>query len=241
MSLESLRFMLGGAIHQKPSQAEPIIVRHTEEVKAVSVTPQGGGAAVVVVPNPKDHLTGTALYPKASAGHPIKLINLTKGYRTQITSGKMEAYNQILFKNPKAGISADGEYPSEGDVIRIFWEEVLQGDQGEIESAVEVTISPDTFPGTYKIVGDTLMRSEKTGRDEPFQFIINKAKVQSEVTFTLQAEGDPSTFSMTLNVLRDGNEMMKLVRYNFEEGTSSGDDTDVGSLTNVTASDSSDG
>jgi len=93
MSLESLRFMLGGAIHRKPSQAEPIIVRHTEEVKAVSVTPKGGGAAVVVVPNPKDHLTNTALYPEASAGHPIKLINLTKGYRTQITSGKMEAYN----------------------------------------------------------------------------------------------------------------------------------------------------
>ena len=48
-------------------------------------------------------------------------------------------------------------------------------------------------PGTYRVVGDTFMRSEKTGTDEPFQFVINKAKVQSNVTITLQAEGDPST------------------------------------------------
>ena len=102
----------------------------------------------------------------------------------------------------------------------------IENDNGT-ETAVEVTISPDTFPGTYKVVGDTFMRSEKTGKDEPFQFIINKAKVQSNVTLTLQAEGDPTTFEMTLNVLRstneDGeNEMMKLVRYNIASETTSG-------------------
>ena len=50
--------------------------------------------------------------------------------------------------------------------------------------------------------------------DEAFQFVINKAKLLSEVTLTMQAEGDPSTFSMTLNVLRDpdGN-MMSLIKY----------------------------
>jgi uncharacterized protein YigA (DUF484 family) len=63
------------------------------------------------------------------------------------------------------------------------------------------------------------MRSEKTGNDEPFQFVIGKAKVLSEVTITLEAEGDPSTFEMQLNVLRSTNErgeneMMKLIRYN---------------------------
>jgi hypothetical protein len=80
------------------------------------------------------------------------------------------------------------------------------------------------------------MRSEKTGKDEPFQFVINKAKVQSNVTITLQAEGDPSTFEMTLNVLRSTNdegknEMMKLVRYSIDAETSSGSGDDHGSLT----------
>lgn len=74
---------------------------------------------------------------------------------------------------------------------------------------------------TYRVIGDTFIRSEKTGKDEAFQFQIGKAKVSSEVTITLEAEGDPSTFSMTLNVLRSTNdegkdEMMKLVRYSTE-------------------------
>lgn len=81
---------------------------------------------------------------------------------------------------------------AQGDHVRIFWEEVVTSETGK-ETAIEVTISPDTFPGTYKVVGDTFMRSEKTGKDEPFQFIINKAKVQSNVTITLESEGDPST------------------------------------------------
>lgn len=56
-------------------------------------------------------------------------------------------------------------------------------------------------------------------------------KVQSNVTITLQAEGDPSTFEMTLNVLRDGDEMMKLVRYNVTTSTSGTAENDIGSLT----------
>lgn len=50
-----------------------------------------------------------------------------------------------------------------------------------------------------KVVGDTFMRSEKTGKDEAFQFVIGKAKVLSNTTITLQAEGDPSTNGL-LNV-----------------------------------------
>ena len=38
--------------------------------------------------------------------------------------------------------------------------------------------------------------------------------MQSEVTLTMEAEGDPSTFNMTMKVLRPANgEMMKLVKY----------------------------
>lgn len=77
-----------------------------------------------------------------------------------------------------------------------------------------ITISAETFPGTYYVTGDTYARSEINGLDDFFQFIIPKAKVLSEVTLTMEAEGDPSTFTMNLKVLRpsDG-KMMKLVRY----------------------------
>ena len=231
MSLESLRFMLGGAI-KKPAAAAPVVVRHTEEV----VCGDNG-----VVPKPKDHLTGVELTPKATYGHPVRLINLTTGTRTQLVVEAADGAaipitgtQAINFKNPKM-IGAEPVASAKGDHVRIFWEEVLKGAESETESAVEVTISPDTFPGTYKVVGDTFMRSEKTGKDEPFQFIINKAKVQSNVTLTLQAEGDPTTFEMTLNVLRstndDGqNEMMKLVRYNIGSSASGTAEDDYGSV-----------
>ena len=80
-----------------------------------------------------------------------------------------------------------------------------------------IVISGDSFPGTYYIVGDTYARSDVTGADQFFQFIIPKAKVTSENTITLEAEGDPSVFSMNLTVLRpESGEMMKLVQYDLD-------------------------
>lgn len=82
-----------------------------------------------------------------------------------------------------------------------------------------IEISANSFPGTYYVTGDTYARSETTGKDEFFQFIIPKAKVQSENTITMEAEGDPSVFNMSLRVLRpvDG-KMMKLVQYTLNAG-----------------------
>ena len=241
MSLESLRFMMGGSI-KRPATNNTVVVRHTEEV---TVKADGSFDA------PVDHITGKRFDGDegpaitGSTLHPIKLINLgggtytegdnigkpseCAGTRTQITNKTVaKTGNKVLFSNGEAGIT--NVAPAPGDKIRIFWEEELAGANDELEDAVEVTISPDTFPGTYRVVGDTLIRSEKTGRDEPFQFIIGKAKVQSNVTLTLQAEGDPSTFEMTLNVLRDGQEMMKLVRYNVTAASAASTGNDVGSL-----------
>ena len=80
-----------------------------------------------------------------------------------------------------------------------------------------ITISGDSFPGTYYVVGDTYARSDIDGSDQFFQFIIPKAKVTSENTITLEAEGDPSVFSMNLTVLRpESGEMMKLVQYDLD-------------------------
>lgn len=80
-----------------------------------------------------------------------------------------------------------------------------------------ITISGNSFPGTYYVVGDTYARSDVTGADQFFQFIIPKAKVTSENTITLEAEGDPSVFSMNLTVLRpESGEMMKLVQYDLD-------------------------
>ena len=83
-----------------------------------------------------------------------------------------------------------------------------------------IVVSGDTFPGTYYVTGDTYSRSDVDGSDQFFQFIIPKAKMTAENTITLEAEGDPSTFSMNLTVLRpEDGEMMKLVQYDLEAPT----------------------
>ena len=79
-----------------------------------------------------------------------------------------------------------------------------------------ITITPDSFPGTYYVTGDTMIRSERTGEDEYFQFVIPKAKMQAEQTISMEAEGDPSTFNMSLQILRpESGEMLKFIKYEF--------------------------
>lgn len=239
ISLESLRFMLGGAIHRGSSAKDQVTVRHTEEV----VCGAGG-----IVPKPTDHITDAEYTVVASTTAPVRVINLTTGVRTQLTSGTIDGTKAITFVNEAMlGTTTDEETnettavsvaTKQGDRLRIFWTETYNK-AADADKAVEVTISPDTFPGTYRVVGDTFMRSQATGKDEAFQFVIGKAKVQSEVTITLEAEGDPSTFEMTLNVLRSDNErgekeMMKLIRYGGAAADAENEGDDVGSLTTVT-------
>ena len=238
ISLESLRFMLGGAIHRGSSVGDQVIVRHSEEV----VCGDNG-----VVPKPKDHITDFEYTVNASETAPGRVINLTTGVRTQLTSGSIDGTKVITFINEAMlGKTTDDTTGNEtavsvrtkkGDRLRIFWTETYQK-ASDADKAVEVTISPDTFPGTYRVVGDTFMRSQATGKDEAFQFVIGKAKVQSEVTITLEAEGDPSTFEMTLNVLRSDNErgekeMMKLIRYGGAAADAESSGNDIGSVDNA--------
>ena len=79
---------------------------------------------------------------------------------------------------------------------------MFEGPEGN-PSDGEITINANTFPGTYWVEGTTFARDEVTGEDEVFTFIIYKAKIQSEVTLTMEAEGDPTVFDINLKVLRD--------------------------------------
>lgn len=77
----------------------------------------------------------------------------------------------------------------------------------------EVVINANKFPGTYAVIGTTYARNESDGKDHVFKFVIPKAKIQSETTLTMEAEGDPTVIGMTLKVLRTANgDMMGLVR-----------------------------
>ena len=81
----------------------------------------------------------------------------------------------------------------------------------------QIIVDAVHFPGTYRLVGETYSRSRKTGKDHRYQFEIPLCKMGTENNLTLEAEGDPTTFNMTLKVLRrEDGVMMKLTQYSVD-------------------------
>jgi hypothetical protein len=90
-------------------------------------------------------------------------------------------------------------------------------------STLPITISANSFPGVYYVKGSTFARSLETGKDDVFDFIVPKAKVLSETSLTMEADGDPSVLDMKLRAMRDSDGvMMKMKKYDstvVESGT----------------------
>jgi len=89
-------------------------------------------------------------------------------------------------------------------------------DNGVIQGGVTIDIGAEFGDNTYYITGDTYARNVASGKDEFLQFIIPKGKVSAEdVSLTMEADGDPATFSMSVQCLKsESGSMVKLVKYN---------------------------
>ena len=68
-------------------------------------------------------------------------------------------------------------------------------------NSIVISVDANGFPDTYTVVGKTYARATD-GKDHLFTFVIFKAKVNSEASFEMSADGDPSTLNMSLKVLR---------------------------------------
>lgn len=116
---------------------------------------------------------------------------------------------------------ADGTPIAEGEIF-YKWTRSVAYEGQSLGHTIE--ISADKFPGTYKVVGDTFVRAKEGGADERFQFVIPEAKMNSEHTITLEAEGDPTVFEMSLRVLRpDDGVMVRFIQYNVVENEEEND------------------
>lgn len=116
---------------------------------------------------------------------------------------------------------ADGTPIAEGEIF-YKWTRSIAYEGQSIGNTIE--ISADEFPGTYKVVGETFIKNKDTGKEERFQFVIPQAKMDSERTITLEADGDPVTFDMNLTVLRpDDGVMLRLIQYNVVENEEEND------------------
>ena len=138
------------------------------------------------------------------------------------TPAEADQTAQAVFYDPRTMEPyQDGTPIAEGEVFYKFTRSIAYEGQS-IGNVIE--ISADKFPGTYKIVGDTYVRAENGGEDQRFQFIIPKAKMTSDQTITLEADGDPAVFDMNLTVLRpEDGIMVKFVQYDVIENKEEND------------------
>lgn len=83
----------------------------------------------------------------------------------------------------------------DGDTVMAFYEYTVNDPK-----ATKIVFSSETFPSTYRVVGDVLGK-DQYGSFVKSQFVIPQAKLQSGFTFTMDAE-NVSTFDFTLDVLQ---------------------------------------
>ena len=94
------------------------------------------------------------------------------------------------------------------------------GTNNVVTGGLTIDIGAEFNSNTYYITGDTYARNFQSGQDEFLQFIVPKGKVSAEdVSLTMEADGDPATFSMSVKCLKaDDGTMIKLVKYNLGGG-----------------------
>lgn len=83
------------------------------------------------------------------------------------------------------------------------------------DTAQTYVVTSDKFAGTYKLVGDTVIRNAETGQDEPFQIIIPNLKWTSNLELGFSAEGDPSSTTFECEIMRESGSstMIEMIKY----------------------------
>ena len=96
---------------------------------------------------------------------------IAAGWKSQYEDNNGKLHNKI---NPKVYTDDNSAATSLESGHKYFVTyDLLTKDSGVVE------ISASSFPGTYYVTGDTYARSEASGQDEFFQFIIPKAKMNA--------------------------------------------------------------
>ena len=173
---------------------------------------------------------------KKKEGQKISIYNQREGLKKYYADDKTNSFtifydaktmlpllppdNQVDVTFETATEDNPGEFRIKLGTISYKWTRTVKRKEEFDDSILGRTfvINADTFPDKYCIVGETYIRSQKTGKDERYQFTIYRANVTTDTNITLEAEGDPTTFSMSIDVLVPPNDiMMELKQYDVEE------------------------
>jgi hypothetical protein len=74
----------------------------------------------------------------------------------------------------------------------------------------EVKLTNDNFPQAMKLVGESFVIEEKTGKKKKIKIEVPKLKINSNFAFTMDAEGDASVFDFSGVALAQDGELIKI-------------------------------
>lgn len=154
------------------------------------------------------------MYPlKADADGKIQL-----AFKPNTTADKIKVYpydsdceDEALYDMTGATLSEKELTIADAANTRV----VVYYDYDSEATAETYVIDAEHFSGTYKLVGDTVLRNQKTGKDEAFQVTIPNLKFTSNLELGFAAEGDPSTTTFECEVMQDSDTgaMIQMVKY----------------------------
>ena len=141
-------------------------------------------------------------------------------YKNNVPYGKDDFYSHSLwaYVNPRTMIPYDDDYWfKQGEPY--YKKSITLGTKTNPLKTQKILIEAGTFPGMYKLVGETYIRSRDTGEDQRMQITLPLCKVKSNQSISLSAESEPTTFNFEVEVATPENGIpMELTFYEVEEG-----------------------
>lgn len=112
--------------------------------------------------------------------------------------------NYVLIKKITSGTDAQGSpawvIEADASETALSGKYIVDFYSTEAGSKVqEIQIDPEKFAGYFYVEADTLFRNQSDGKDYPAQITIPNVKIQSAFNFSMSADGDPSTFTFTMD------------------------------------------
>lgn len=121
------------------------------------------------------------------------------------------------YVNPKTMSPLPDDYWFQRGEVYYLKSITFAKENGELK-AKRIEVKAGQFPGMYMLVGETYIRSRDTGEDERMQIKLPLGKVLSNQGITLEAEGDPTVFSLSFEIANPRNGiMMELTSYEVAE------------------------
>ena len=151
--------------------------------------------------------TGVVLVLSETPTDTVRIYASPNGYEHEGVAQTVEPASVVVDTNGDSTVTPTGAVVGDKYVVYYLF---ASGDNTEM-----MTIRSDAFSGTYKIVGDTVVTNYETKEIESFQIIIHSARINSAFEITMEAEGDPSVFDMSIDVMKpEGHSrMIEMIKY----------------------------